>query len=476
MEKIIDQIQELIAQTNKYEYIEQLIYIYSFLYLKIVLDTKQYKQEEYKKKYPHQKIERLMQNQSIIIKDNWQDIYSKIKNPGIVYFLNYYFKNLEAINPNLKGIFTNIDFNKIENETLKNIIEILNSNSLAITNKKEQERLIQIIENIPFDPNIEGKILNTLSGNDFTPLDISNLISNIVDVKENESIADLTSGSGGLLLQTAKKANYKLEMNLQDQNPQTLLFCKLNFLLHNIYDATFFIGNTIYQNVSMKKFDVIVGNLPFSTQNNIKEIINESTYLDYKNLYTYGIPPASKSDYAFIQIMLQSLKETGKMVVILPLGVLTRGGAEENIRKNMLKQNIIETIILLPPNMFRTTLIKTCIIIFNKNKKQNDVLFVDASKRYAKTKYKNKFENSEIEKIIEILKERKTITGTSYLATVKEILENEGNLNVTKYVIEKQKNQTINKDILKIQIQEIEEKLEELKTRKQFYLKKLEEK
>ena len=142
----------------------------------------------------------------------------------------------------------------------------------------------------------------------------------------------------------------------------------------------------------------------------------------------------------------------------------------------MLKENIIETIILLPANMFRTTLIKTCIIIFNKNKKHNDVLFIDASKQYTKTRYKNKFEDIHIGKITNILKARKTVSGISYLASVKEVLENEGNLNVTKYVIEEEKKININTDILKIQIQEIEEKLKEIQKRKEFYLKKLEEK
>ncbi len=476
MHKISKTIQDLISQTNKYKYIDQLIYIYSLMYIKIIFDTTQYKKNEYEKKYPHQNIERLMKNQPIIIEGSWEDIYAKIRLPGIGYFLNYYFMQFERLNPILKGIFTEIDFNKIENETLRNIIEILNFNFLAITKKEEQNELIELIENIPFNFNIEAKTSNINSENDFTPPDVSKLISNIINIKEGEHLADLTCGSGGLLLQVAKKVNYKVEMTLQDNNIQILLFCKLNFLLHNIYDAKFYKGNTIYQNISMEKFDLIVGNLPFSAQNNIKEIINENMYLGYDNIYQYGIPPASKSDYAFIQTMLHSLNDTGKMVVIMPLGVLSRGGTEEEIRKNMLKENIIETIILLPANMFRTTLIKTCIIIFNKNKKHNDVLFIDASKQYTKTRYKNKFEDIHIGKITNILKARKTVSGISYLASVKEVLENEGNLNVTKYVIEEEKKININTDILKIQIQEIEEKLKEIQKRKEFYLKKLEEK
>ena len=126
-------------------------------------------------------------------------------------------------------------------------------------------------------------------------------------------------------------------------------------MLHGIYDFNYNVADTINYNFIKEKFDVIVGNIPFSMQNEVKKNSLEGTSTLYNEKYPYGLPPSSKADYAFIQIMLNNLKNNGRMAVIVPLGVLSRPGAEEEIRKNMIKSNIIETIILLPSNLFKNT-------------------------------------------------------------------------------------------------------------------------
>lgn len=277
------------------------------------------------------------------------------------------------------------------------------------------------------------------------------------------------------MLNTIKKVqNEKVKIFVQDQNQKVLQFCRLNLLLHGIYDFNYNVADTINYNFIKEKFDVIVGNIPFSIQNEIKKDYTERAGITfYSEKYPYGFPPSSKADYAFIQIMLNNLKEDGRMAVIAPLGVLSRPGAEEEIRKNMIKSNIIETIILLPQNLFKNTLIKTCIIIFNKNKKENDVLFVDSSNIYKKVKYRNKFTSTEIKEIVDIVNKREPIETKSNLISVKEILENKANLTVSKYIQEKNKNQNVDLQEIKKQIKNLEKQLEDVAKQKRLLENKL---
>ena len=216
---------------------------------------------------------------------------------------------------------------------------------------------ILIIEEVITNSQFEGKFFKTNAGEDFTPLDVADLIAELLNVKENEKVADLVCGSGGLLLKAIENVpNGKVKIFVQDQNQRVLQFCRLNLLLHGIYDFNYNVADTIHYNFIKEKFDAQVANIPFSMQNDIKKNYQEGEFsMLYSEKYPYGLPPSSKADYAFIQIMLNHLQDNGRMAVIAPLGALSRPGAEEEIRKNMIKSNIIETIILLPPNLFKNT-------------------------------------------------------------------------------------------------------------------------
>lgn len=470
---IINLIFDIVQEIKDFDYIEQLIYVFSLLFLKITLDTNKSQKEQYISKYGEEKAKRLIERQQIITKIEWKDIYKYVNYPDCATHLNIYLNELEKTNLCLKDIFIDTDFTKINYKSLANIIEKLNINEMVIDEENKQE-LISAIEEILTNSQFEGRFFKTNAGEDFTPLDVADLIGELLEVKENEKVADLVCGSGGLILNTIKKVeNEKVKIYVQDQNQKVLEFCRLNILLHGIYDFNYNVADTINYNFIKEKFDVIVGNIPFSMQNEVKKNSLEGTSTLYNEKYPYGLPPSSKADYAFIQIMLNNLKNNGRMAVIVPLGVLSRPGAEEEIRKNMIKSNIIETIILLPSNLFKNTLIKTCIIIFNKNKTENDVLFVDSSNIYKKVKYRNKFTNTEIEEIVDIVKKRTQIESKSNLVSVKEILENKANLTVSKYIQEKNKTQNIDLQEIKNQIKNLEKQLEDVAKQKAILESKL---
>lgn len=472
---VISIFEDISLEVEKFTYIDRLLYSFTFLFIKITLDTLDLKKEEYKKKYPSQPyiVQRLIEKQPINIKQDWNDIYNRVDYPELGYYINQYLQELEENNQCLKGIFSQIDFTKISYERLRNIIKELNSITLAIRNEDDSKELAEAMDEILLNSKLEGTLHKISAGNDFTPKDVAKLISQLINAKENEEVADLMCGSGGLLMQTVKEiTNNKVQIYGQDKDKKILKLCRLNLLLHGIYDAIIKYGDTIDQNSFEKKFDVIVANPPFSTSNDIKNRMEEESSFLYSEMYSYGIPPVSRADYAFIQNMLYSLKNNGRMAIIIPLGALSRTGAEEKIRKNMIKDNVIDTIILLPSNLFRNTGIKTCIMLFSKSKMQSDILFIDASKEFEKGRLQNHFNNQNFKNILEAYKARKNINGFSYVASLDEVLKNDGNLSINKYVIYK-KEDNINLEQLKLQINDIEEQLKILKDKKKFYEEKL---
>lgn len=462
-------------QLKEFSYLDKLLYFLVLLFLKLTFDTLEYREEMYKNRYKgnSNKIKRLMKHQPIMIEEKWDYIYNKSKYIEFGINLNEYLQRLERRNPCLEGIFKEVDFSTIKYEKLKDIVEKLNQIDLKIIEENDEEILENTIEEILVNGRIDGVDYRMAPGNDFTPKDISDLISELVNIKENEKVADLVCGSGGLLLRVISKiTNNRVQIYGQEKERKICKICRLNILLHGIYDAEIKQVDTITENLNSEKFDVIIGNPPFSMQNNLKEKAEIENQFFYNKKYPYGIPPASKGDYAFIQNMLEVLKENGRMATIISLGALSRTGAEEKIRINMIKDNIIDTIILLPPNLYHNTGIRTAIMILKKDKMQSDILFIDASKNFQKGKLQNYIDRENIKFIVEKYNERKTINGICYLASAKEVLENNGNLSVNKYVLEKNENE-IDIEKLRLEINDTEELLEILKNKKEFYINKL---
>ena len=185
------------------------------------------------------------------------------------------------------------------------------------------------------------------------------------------------------------------------------------------------------ENDALMKFDVVVANPPFS----LDKWGAENASADRYNRFHRGIPPKSKGDYAFITHMIETLNEHGRAGVVLPHGVLFRGSSEGKIRQQLIDENLLKAVIGLPANLFFGTGIPATILVFDKNKGDNtDVLFIDASNEFDNAKNQNKLSKANIKKIFDTYKNWETIDKYSYVAKLDEIIENDYNLNIPRYV------------------------------------------
>lgn len=227
----------------------------------------------------------------------------------------------------------------------------------------------------------------------------------------------------------------------------------------------------------LMRFDVVVANPPFSLDKWGAEHAGDDPY----KRFWRGIPPKSKGDYAFITHMIEIAKrQSGRVAVIVPHGVLFRGGSEGEIRKRLIEDNLLDAVIGLPSNLFTTTSIPVAILVFDRsreqggtNEKRKDVLFIDASREYASAKTQSVLEDSHTQKIIETYRKRKEIEKFSYKATVKEITENDYNLNIPRYVDTFEPEAEIDIAAVQKEIVAIETELAAVRNRMAKHLKEL---
>lgn len=295
-------------------------------------------------------------------------------------------------------------------------------------------------------------------GEFFTPQEVSEILARIVMLgqKNLKTIYDPACGSGSLLLKAAKLAPNKEDLHFygQEINPTTYNLCRINMFLHNINFANFDIQleDTLHkpQHLGMQ-FDAIVSNPPYSTKWDGKDntiLINDERYAPAGVL-----APKSNSDLAFTMHMLYHLAETGTAAIVEFPGVLYRSGAEKQIRKYLVDNNYIDTIIQLPVNLFFGVNIGTCIIVLKKSsKKDNNILFIDASDLYKKEGNKNRMLPKHQDLLMSYIERRESLEHISNLVPTKDVAENQYDLNVISYVKKEIKNETINIDSINTSI------------------------
>jgi len=274
-------------------------------------------------------------------------------------------------------------------------------------------------------------------GEFYTPQQISKILAKIVTLNKAEikSIYDPTCGSGSLLIR-ARQYSKIGHFYGQELNRTTYNLARMNMLLHGIHYDNFTIrqGDTLTDDKFPDlKAEAIVANPPFSAKWKGKD---DPTLANDERFAPYGaLAPKSSADYAFVTHMLYHLADDGTMAVILPHGVLFRGGAEEKIRRAIIEKfNYLDAVIGLAPNLFYGTSIPACILVFKKCREKDDILFIDASKLYEKGKNQNYLKDEHIKQIIETYQDRKEIDKFSHLASLEEIKENDFNLNIPRYV------------------------------------------
>ena len=248
----------------------------------------------------------------------------------------------------------------------------------------------------------------------------------------------------------------------------------MNMFLHEINDAVIEWGDTLrnplhLENERLMKFDKIVSNPPFSLDKWGAEDLKDDTY----GRFSMGLPPKSKGDYAFISHILASLNENGTAGIILPHGVLFRAASEGKIRKQIIENNWLDAVVGLPENLFFGTGIPACILIFKKNKVDNNVVFIDASKDYEKGKNQNILRNEDIENILEAYKNRKEIEKYCHIASFEEIEENDFNLNIPRYIDTFEAEEKIDMKSVKEEINTLEKEIVQVKEVMHKYLEEL---
>jgi len=283
------------------------------------------------------------------------------------------------------------------------------------------------------------------AGEFYTPQMVSKLLAKLV-TKGNDnikSVYDPTCGSGSLLLRVAKEANNPdLKFCGQEQNPSTFNLARMNMIMHDVHYNKFDIQNDDTLETPLhvdQRFDAVVANPPFSASWSASPLhLNNDRFADYGKL-----APKGKADFAFVQHMVHQLDDNGTMAVVLPHGVLFRGAAEGHIRKHLIaEKNYLDMVIGLPAKIFFGTSIPTCVLVLKKNRKTGDnVLFIDASQHFEKGTNNNVMRESDLQRILDTVSDRKSIDKFAFVANVhsKEgedtaIEDNDYNLNMPRYV------------------------------------------
>ena len=279
------------------------------------------------------------------------------------------------------------------------------------------------------------------AGEFYTPAQVSELLARIVTLenKELKTAYDPTCGSGSLLLRVRNNVSNKGSIKLYGQEMVTTTYnlARMNMLLHGVEYEKFDIANDdTLEKPSEKhknlKFDAVVANPPYSANWEPDGKEEDSRFNGYDGEYA----PRAKADYAFVQHMIYHLNDSGTLAVVLPRGALYRSGSEVSIRMKLVKDyNIVDAVIGLPGNLFFGTPIPTCIVVIKKCRKSSDnILFIDASGEFEKGKNQNYLREKDIEKIIDVYKNRSEIDGYSKKASVSDVISNEASLNIAKYV------------------------------------------
>lgn len=329
------------------------------------------------------------------------------------------------------------------------------------------------------------------AGEFYTPQQVSNILSEIVIFNNQEptshkketinNLLDFTCGSGSLLINVIKHMKGKQINHIygQEKNITTYNLARMNMLLHNVKENEFkiFHGDTLKNewdefndiNPAKKiKCDAVVANPPFSLQWE-----HQTKYLEDFRFKDYGLAPQSTADFAFLLHGFHYLSQDGTMAIVLPHGILFRGGAEYNIRRKLIEDGNIDAIIGLPANLFYSTGIPVCIVVLKKCKSNNNILFINANKEYVKGRGQNELSNENVKKIVDIYRERKNIDNFSRTVELDEIKNNDYNLNVSRYVSTAEEDKVINLKSVNDELINIENKIKEAREEHNKYLKEL---
>lgn len=469
-------------------------YILVMLFLKYISDLWNDHLQTYRKQFggDETRIRRRLERERFILPEgaSFYDLHEARNEANIGELINMALEKIEDQNrAKLEGVFRNIDFNseanlgrvKDRNRRLKNMLEDFAKPALDLSPSRVTEDIIgecyiYLISRFASDA---GK----KAGEFYTPAAVSRLLAKLAAPKPGDTICDPACGSGSLLIRAAEQVGSdNFALYGQEVNGATWALARMNMFLHakdaaRIEWCDTLNNPTLIEGDHLMRFDVVVANPPFS----LDKWGAEGADTDQFKRYWRGIPPKSKGDYAFITHMVEIAKrQSGRVAVIVPHGVLFRSGAEGTIRKALIEENLLDAVIGLPANLFTTTGIPVAILILDRSREQGganearrDVLFIDASKEFTPGKTQNVMEEGHLAKVLETYASRAETPKYAHRASPEEIAENDFNLNIPRYVDTFEAEEEIDVAALQKQINSIEAELAEVRTKMAGYLKEL---
>ncbi|WP_322348613.1 N-6 DNA methylase [Tumebacillus algifaecis] len=320
-------------------------------------------------------------------------------------------------------------------------------------------------------------------GEYYTPHKVVQLLVELLDPQAGMMICDPTCGSGGMLIECAKHVERsggqerQLTLHGQEKNMNTWAICKMNLLLHGLIDHQIEFGDTIRtpkltEGSRLKRYDRVIANPPFSLKNWGLEEAREDRF----GRFEYGLPSHSYGDFAFVQHMIATLNETGKLAVVMPNGVLFRGGQEQPIRKALLEADLFEAVIALPPNLFFGTGIPASILVFSKNKppeRREKVLLIQAMNGYQARKNQNFLREEDLRNIVGAYQQFQDQTGYCKVVALSDIRGQDYNLNISRYVESGERGDRIDLEQAVANLRRLEAEREEITSTVYGYLKEL---
>jgi type I restriction enzyme M protein len=475
-------------------------YVLTMLFVKYVTDVWKDKKSVYAEKYNNDtvRIERALRNERFQVPadSSFDTLFEQRNETNLGELINIALEKLEDANrTKLERVFRNIDFNsesnlgqtKDRNRRLKNLLVDFSALDLQPSHLEGNDIIGDAYEFLIAQfASDAGK----RAGEFYTPGEVSTLLAKLVDPQPGNRICDPACGSASLLVKVAREVgSNNFSLYGQENNGSTWALARMNMFLHEMDNATIEWGDTInnprlLEGDQLMKFHIVVANPPFS----LDKWGAEDALADQFNRFHRGVPPKSKGDYAFITHMIETTYEdVGKVGVIVPHGVLFRGSSEGKIREQLIKENLLEAVIGLPSNLFFGTGIPAAILIFNRGKGDNrDVLFIDASREYQEGKNQNRLrEDTDIKHIVDTYKAFKAAAPLkkgegvvveekyAYRATLKEVEENDYNLNIPRYVDTFEEETPVDIAASQAEISRLKTELFKVETQMEEYLKEL---
>jgi len=468
-------------------------FILTMLFLKYISDVYQDEYDKLVEQYGDnpELIRAMMAKQRFVLPagSSFWDLYEERHKAGNGQRIDQALHAIEEANgTKLKNVFQDISFNtdklgqeKQKNDILRHILEDFGKDILNL--RPSRVGSLDIIGNayeylIKHFAAGSGKS----AGEFYTPPEVSDLLATILEPTEGDQICDPACGSGSLLMKCGamvrkNSGSKKYALFGQEAIGSTWALAKMNMFLHGEDNHRIEWGDTIRHPMLLDKegtgllhFDIVTANPPFS----LDKWGHEGAANDEFGRFRRGVPPKTKGDYAFISHMIETLKpESGRMGVVVPHGVLFRASSEGKIRTQLIDENLLDAVIGLPEKLFFGTGIPAAILIFKKNKTDNNVMFIDASREFKSGKNQNQLTPENIQKIIDTYKARESVDKYAYLASFDEIKENDFNLNIPRYVDTFEEEAEIDLVAVRTERVQLQNELKTLEVEMEGYLKEL---